>query len=418
MAFQRRRKSTRQTDSSQQLEERCLLSTITVTSLADNMDVDGEVTLREAVHAANTNTSVDGSTAGSGGDKIVFDPSLQGGVIDLDLGQIEIDGAVEIVGRDTRIDAGSESRIFEITTAGSVALKELVLRNGFHTESGGAILAGSGRLTIADSKLVDNTVRGDADELTGGAVHASNFYSKNVIFRRNSVEYTGSGTPDKSVSGGAVHADKAVIRRSTFEANSSDGVGGGLTLTGSFEVKDSAISDNTAPLGGAGLFVFETSDLEHHSSSWVLQRSTVENNEGVGVSVHTTRWVSIIESLIAGNSSHGVEVQQGAETPIFFNDSRVVRNGGNGVSIAPSVEAGPNVYRTEISENAQSGIFGATRFVVDESTISGNDNGAIRARFVEQDFGIWEEGFRLNESTISGNRSEDGPAAIGIDTKN
>src|SRR5262245_40915932 len=47
-------------------------ATITVTSLADNTVIDGQVTLREAIIAANTDTSVDGSAAGSGPDEIVF----------------------------------------------------------------------------------------------------------------------------------------------------------------------------------------------------------------------------------------------------------------------------------------------------------------------------------------------------------
>ena len=56
---------------------------ITVTSSADNTTVDGQVTLREAVQAANTDISVDGSTAGSGDDTIVFDASLAGATISL-----------------------------------------------------------------------------------------------------------------------------------------------------------------------------------------------------------------------------------------------------------------------------------------------------------------------------------------------
>ncbi|MCE9555851.1 MAG: hypothetical protein K8T91_21085 [Planctomycetes bacterium] len=51
-------------------------ATITVTSLADDLTVDGLVTLREAINAANTDTSVDGSTSGSGADTIVFNASL------------------------------------------------------------------------------------------------------------------------------------------------------------------------------------------------------------------------------------------------------------------------------------------------------------------------------------------------------
>ena len=58
------------------LEDRRLLATIEVTSLADNLDTDGRVTLREAILAAEIDTSVDGSAAGDGADQIVFAPNL------------------------------------------------------------------------------------------------------------------------------------------------------------------------------------------------------------------------------------------------------------------------------------------------------------------------------------------------------
>src|SRR5262249_54809570 len=60
------------------LEDRCTPATITVTSLADFAigAVHTGVTLRDAVEAANTDTSINGSVAGSGSDVIQFDPSL------------------------------------------------------------------------------------------------------------------------------------------------------------------------------------------------------------------------------------------------------------------------------------------------------------------------------------------------------
>ncbi len=58
------------------LEDRCTPAIIVVTSLADNTTVDGLVTLREAIRAANTDTSVDGSAAGNGADVIQFAPAL------------------------------------------------------------------------------------------------------------------------------------------------------------------------------------------------------------------------------------------------------------------------------------------------------------------------------------------------------
>src|SRR5262249_45249444 len=49
---------------------------ITVTALADETVSNGLVSLREAIQAATTQTSVDGSAAGTGTDLIVFAPNL------------------------------------------------------------------------------------------------------------------------------------------------------------------------------------------------------------------------------------------------------------------------------------------------------------------------------------------------------
>ncbi|WP_147868496.1 hypothetical protein [Stieleria maiorica] len=77
------------------LELRRLLATLVVTSAADNLATDGLLTLREAVAAANNNTSVDGSVAGDpGSDTIEFAPSLSGVAIDLALGEIEISESI------------------------------------------------------------------------------------------------------------------------------------------------------------------------------------------------------------------------------------------------------------------------------------------------------------------------------------
>src|SRR5262249_44334456 len=69
------------------LEGRLAPAVITVTSLADGtltgLAGDGKVSLREAVQAANTDKSVDGSAAGGGADTIVFDSSLAGKTITL-----------------------------------------------------------------------------------------------------------------------------------------------------------------------------------------------------------------------------------------------------------------------------------------------------------------------------------------------
>jgi CSLREA domain-containing protein/uncharacterized repeat protein (TIGR01451 family) len=121
-------------------------SVITVTSAADNTDVDGLITLREAIQAANTDMSVDGSTAGSGADTIVFDPSLIGATIVLEIiGDNNFEEAAFLISTpiiiEGRTDSGititrntgmgdPEFRFFFVSSSGSLTLRTLSLRFG------------------------------------------------------------------------------------------------------------------------------------------------------------------------------------------------------------------------------------------------------------------------------------------------
>src|SRR4051812_31500608 len=58
------------------LEGRVLFANIVVTDLGDVTATDEKVTLREAIQAAETDMSVDGSTAGAGADTITFAAAL------------------------------------------------------------------------------------------------------------------------------------------------------------------------------------------------------------------------------------------------------------------------------------------------------------------------------------------------------
>ena len=122
------------------------MAIITVTTLDDSLAVDTEVSLREALQAANTDTSVDGSTTGSGDDTIVFDPGLAIGnnpgvddghlVLDNVLGELSITSDVTIDGdtdsddvADIAIDADGNSRVFNVT-GGTSTLDALMLTGG------------------------------------------------------------------------------------------------------------------------------------------------------------------------------------------------------------------------------------------------------------------------------------------------
>src|SRR5688572_520028 len=125
------------------------MATITVTTLLDVVDDDGLVSLREAIQAANSDSTVDGVT-GSGADIIRFDAALAGGTIRLLTTELELTSDITINGDtngDRRADitisgdangSGTENdgdvRIFKITGAETdVDLLSLTLTNGHST---------------------------------------------------------------------------------------------------------------------------------------------------------------------------------------------------------------------------------------------------------------------------------------------
>jgi len=151
------------------LEDRSLLSTITVTSLDDNTTVDSEVTLREAIQAANTNQSVDGSTPGETGptvDIIEFANGLTGTIL-LTGTRFDITEAVTIAGPGANlltIDAQNSLKHFFVSNVVSDAtISGLTLINGFAGTDGmrdsaspGGAIQNAGTLTL-DSVVISNS---------------------------------------------------------------------------------------------------------------------------------------------------------------------------------------------------------------------------------------------------------------------
>jgi hypothetical protein len=123
------------------LEDRLAPAFITVTTLADQSGVAGQVSLRDAIQASETQTSVDGSAAGTGNDTIVFAPGLAGGMVDLTqvgdtsfgpsalaiTGNITIAGSGQTISRDS---AASPFRLFLVNPGATLALEDVTLSNG------------------------------------------------------------------------------------------------------------------------------------------------------------------------------------------------------------------------------------------------------------------------------------------------
>src|SRR5579863_1415944 len=241
------------------LEQRVLLSTITVTSLADTLNAGNGVTLRDAIQAANTDAGVDGSAAGQAGvqNVIVFQAGLNGRIA-MTNGQFLISSSVAIQGlgaANTTIDAQHNSRIFDVTsTAGDVTLDGLTLENGRTTDNGSAFTsspgtgeggavrsASTGDLAVTNCTLTGNSTAGAY--AFGGAI-----YSSSAMTVTNS-SLSANSTTGADAAGGAISSDTALtVTNSSLSANSTAGAnanGGAIDSSGTLSVTGSTLSGNS-----------------------------------------------------------------------------------------------------------------------------------------------------------------------------
>lgn len=360
----RRRRST-VTVAVECLEDRTLLSTITVTTLTDEATANLQVSLREAIEAANSDLSVDGSVAGEAGvtNKIVFAAGLTGTIsLDPTLGEMTISSSMIIQGlgaSQTVIDAQQNSRIFQIDAgAGDVTLSDLTLENGKSSSSGGAIQSSSpGLLTISGSAITNSTVTGN--HVAGGAI--ADFGGAVTIIDST---LTGNSTTGQLAQGGAVYTSTGDVTISgstlsgNFTTNTSSPGGAVSTQHGQVTVTGSTLLGNSTggkfSHGGAvyarfGAVTLTGSTLSGNSTTLDLARggavssgdvvtvvsSTLSGNLTAGIgatggAIHAYIAVSVTNSTLTDNSTSGTGADGGAVDSDHWNvtavNSTIVKN--------------------------------------------------------------------------------------------
>lgn len=315
------RRRTRRRARLESLENRRLLATLVVTDLNDgtlaSLEGDGQLSLREALHAANTDTSIDGSPAGSGQDEIVFAAGLRGG-IRLSAGRLEVTDSLVIAGHDGgAITLGGEetTQILYIgETADDVAISELTFYQG-NASNGGAIENHAGSLTLDSLYFWDNVSSNNGAAIfhAGGAMQV-----RNSRLRTNEAGGSGAGI---YASGGAVE-----ISGSTLERNTAAVDGGGIySESASLTVIDSTIEENLAGNNGgglanaAGILTIQTSEfagnaatdghgggiLSHDDTDLVGTSIYFNSAGGVGGGLWSDGRMTVTNSSISVNSSKG-----------------------------------------------------------------------------------------------------------------
>lgn len=340
------------------LETRIAPATFLVTTLSDLTADDVDLTLREAVAAANATPAAD---------SIKFDPSLTG-AITLTAGEILISETLTIVGGGKiTISGDNASRIFNVANADTVKDHPLTvnglkfIRGDAGVDGGGAIFSTEG-LTILSCIFADNSADG-----RGGAVRVSAALGSLIV---KDSHFSGNTSADNGGGLFAVTQKAVTISGSFFDGNAGSSGGGAFvgleTDSGKITISKSIFSDNTATGRGGGLVLTIGSSDEKSSKASVADSSFIGNT--------------------AGTSGGGVEIDQGV---ISLSGVKIVGNtanhGGGGIDTGSGVSQ-----------------FTLTKSLVEGNTAVGNIGGGGIV------FGGGAPGFSatISNSQIVGNKVE------------
>ena len=356
----------------EKLEERNLLAAYVVDVATDDAaDIsgvaDGDLSLREAIIAANTNAVFGDAGAGAAdGDTITFDPALAGATITLGNGiftiadDLTIDGGIG--GGRITLDADGLSGVLNVNTtgfvgaSGDVSLSNLIVTDGGNVPFGGGIANTSTPLTLTDVDITDNTAT-DASaglDIFGGSV---------------------------TINGGTISGNTAV--------NSGGGIG--LFNSATLQIDGTTLSGNEAPNGGA-LY------LENSSSATVDNGIITGNTAGVSGSASgggifsdgdLTVTNTVIDFNVANRAGGGIEIGTNATSTTLTNVN-LENNSALGNGSAPGNGGGLHVT-------------GSSNVDIDGGFISGNSA-------AEEGGGLWNGNGTMTVTSVSG------PATISFNT--
>jgi hypothetical protein len=201
-----------------------------VTTLADPGRAYGLLSLREAVALANVLP---------GDNTVSFDPEMDGGLISLTAGQLELSGSGGVTtldgsGRFT-LDGGNRTRLIQVDPGTTAVLRGLALVNG--NAPIGAGLYNRGTLTVADSVLYGNTG-----------------YAGGAVLNQGLLTLFGSTLASNFATFGAAIDNEGALGayNSTLLYNAALSAGGALynAATGTASLTSLTISRNSADSGG------------------------------------------------------------------------------------------------------------------------------------------------------------------------
>jgi CSLREA domain-containing protein len=301
---------------------------ITVNTTADELNTNGNCSLREAIQAANTDTAVDACTAGSGTDVI----TVPAGTYPLTIagtdegnnqdGDLDITTSMEINGAgaaSTIIDSeATGERHFDIPNAANVIITGLTLTGAVGDADGGSInidsentvtlhsivitdnigqdaagIDNSGDLVIVDTTISNNTA--EPDDSGGGIRNGGSLEIERSTISGNSSGATGGG--------GIENFGQLLIVNSTISGNTTTGTGGGILTDPNVTLRNSTIAGNSATVGGGGIsddFIKVSSDTSPDVYVSSAPDAVIRSRAAL-----STIPILTVNTIIAGNTTGG-----------------------------------------------------------------------------------------------------------------
>ncbi|HKJ17219.1 MAG TPA: CSLREA domain-containing protein [Xanthomonadales bacterium] len=340
-------------------------SLIFINTADDELNNDGDCSLREAVEAANTNSAVDNCTTGQSvvidaiffvvSDDIVLDPAL-GPLVITD--RVNLEGS----GRDvTVIRQESNIQLFNVQmtdTSHDVEFKNMTLRDGHAADGvkGGAVQLGEGdQFKFTNVAFIENisVIRDSQYWAGGGAVFAGplldspdpSLVIEDCLFQGNSAIPEAGSTGNGF--GGAIHT--TYFQQGEVIVNQ--------TLN-SLVITDSEFADNSSERSGSAVYAYKVSTV------------IVEGSQFIGN--------SLLPGPFAGNGA--LAVAGGGSELFFLSDSTFVDNiassatDGSALWVSRSIAAITNTTFTQHIRPPVTFSFTATG-TIQYSTIVDNGTG-------------------------------------------
>jgi CSLREA domain-containing protein len=360
-----------------------LAATITVTTTADEVNTNGQCSLREAIISAN-NDDQSGSTdcaAGSGADTIVLaagqtytlSKDTDGGGHATDSGadndDLDITSAITIQGNGATIErsttvpcnlnstaATGEFRIFHVTSSGTLTLQNVTVRNGcadgsvFSSNPDGGGIASEGTLTLTSSTLSGNSASGEGGGILGnGTVTITNstFSGNSAINAGGGIFNTGtmtvtnstiSGNSAINAGGGIFNTGMMTIINSTFSGNSTSQLGSGIFNVGTVNIKNSIVGNNTSAdcVNNSGTFNASGANFATDGSCpGFTQVTSAQLNLGslqVNVPAGTTATHALLSGSVAIDAAPDCTLVDGT-TPVTEDQRGVARPQGTACDV-------------------------------------------------------------------------------------